>query len=194
MDASSDVTRLLLDLRAGRSDARADLLAFVYGELRALARAARRRERESLTLATTDLVHEAYLRLVGGAEVTYQDRMHFFAVAAQAMRRILVDWARTRRAQKRGGGQAPLSLDLLLEAGAGFPIDARADELLALDEALGRLALRSERQAHVVECRYFAGLSIEETAEALGVSPTTVKQDWMLARAWLYREMQPDSP
>ncbi|HYE95660.1 MAG TPA: ECF-type sigma factor [Rubricoccaceae bacterium] len=187
--STPDVTRLLLDVRAGRSGAEADLLVLVYEELRALAQAARRRERDGHTLATTDLVHEAYLRLTTGTAVAWQDRSHFFAVAAQAMRRVLVDWARARHAQKRGNGVVPLSLDALAEAGAGFPADARAEEVLALDEALEHLGALSERQARVVECRYFAGLTIEETAAALGVSPATVKADWALARAWLHRAL-----
>ena len=185
----SDVTVLLHSLSAGDAAAQADLFRAVYDELRRMARAARRREREGHTLATTALVHEAYLRLTDGGAIDWQCRNHFFAVAAQAMRRILVDWARARMAQKRGGGAAHVSLDALAEAGTPPTAEARAEELLALDEALVRLAALSPRQARVVECRYFGGYTIEETADALGVSPTTVKDDWALARAWLHRAL-----
>ena len=184
--APSDITRLLQDVSVGRPEARADLLAAVYAELRTLAHAALRRERDGHTLAATELVHEAYLRLVDHAPVAYQNRSHFYAVAAQAMRRTLVDWARARLAAKRGGGARPAPLDGLEEV---LPAAAAPEEILALDEALTRLEALSERQAHVVECRYFTGLTIEETADALGVSPTTVKADWALARAWLHREL-----
>jgi RNA polymerase sigma factor (TIGR02999 family) len=191
-----DVTRLLVDLSAG-DRAAADLLyPRVYGELLRLARERLRHERDGHTLATVDLVHEAYLRLVDGAAVGWQDRAHFFAVASSVMRRLLVDWARARRAAKRGGDRQPLSLDAAPSgASDGVLLDSvaapvRDDTLIELDEALTRLAARSDRQARVVECRYFGGLTIEETAEALGVSPSTVKDDWRLARAWLYRELQ----
>ena len=181
------VTRLLIDLSAGDRAAAERLLPLVYAELQRLAHARLRHERDGHTLATVDLVHEAYLRLVDVTRVDWRDRSHFFAVAASVMRRLLVDWARGRAAGKRGGGQAALSLDALPGDGVASP--PRPESLVALDEALSRLALRSDRQARVVECRYFAGLSIEETATALGVSPTTVKDDWRLARAWLYRDM-----
>lgn len=191
-----DVTRLLVCLSAGHPEAADRLFPLVYAELLRLARARLRHERDGHTLATVDLVHEAYLRLVDGATVGWQDRAHFFAVASSVMRRLLVDWARARRTAKRGGGQAPLSLD----GGPGGDLGAvlldhvaapvRDETLLELDEALTRLAVRSERQARVVECRYFGGFTIEETGEALGVSASTVKDDWRLARAWLVREMQ----
>ena len=192
-----DVTRLLVDLSAGHPEAADRLLPLVYAELLRLARERLRHERDGHTLATVDLVHEAYLRLVDGATVGWQDRAHFFAVASSVMRRLLVDWARARRTAKRGGGQSALSLD----AGPGgsdvgavlldhVAAPVRDETLLELDEALTRLAARSERQARVVECRYFGGLTIEETGEALGVSASTVKDDWRLARAWLVREMQ----
>ena len=185
--ADDAVTRLLIDLSAGDRAAADQLLPLVYAELQRLAHARLRHEREGHTLATVDLVHEAYLRLVDVSRVDWRDRSHFFAVAASVMRRLLVDWARARAADKRGGGQPALSLDALADDGvAAAP---RPEALVALDEALGRLALRSQRQARVVECRYFAGLSIDETAAALGVSPTTVKDDWRLARAWLFRDM-----
>ena len=199
-DPSPDVTRLLVEMSAGNEAAADELLPLVYAELLRMAHERLRHEREGHTLATVDLVHEAYLRLVGGAEVGWQDRAHFFAVASSVMRRLLVDWARARRAAKRGGDQAALSLDAApggVPDGAGdggallerVAAPVRDETLIELDEALTRLATRSERQARVVECRYFGGLTIEETAEALAVSPSTVKDDWRLARAWLTREM-----
>ncbi len=194
---SPDVTRLLVELSAGNEAASDKLLPLVYAELLRMARERLRHEREGHTLATVDLVHEAYLRLVDGASIEWQDRAHFFAVASSVMRRLLVDWARARRAAKRGGGLSPLALDAGPDGGdlgavlldhVAAPV--RDETLLELDEALTRLAARSERQARVVECRYFGGLTIEETGEALGVSASTVKDDWRLARAWLVREMQ----
>ena len=195
-DPSPDVTRLLAEMSAGKEAAADELLPLVYAELLRMAHERLRHEREGHTLATVDLVHEAYLRLVDGAEVGWQDRAHFFAVASSVMRRLLVDWARARRAAKRGGDQDARSLDAA-PGGAGdggallerVAAPVREETLIELDEALTRLATRSERQARVVECRYFGGLTIEETAEALAVSPSTVKDDWRLARAWLTREM-----
>ena len=199
-DPSPDVTRLLTEMSAGKEAAADELLPLVYAELLRMAHERLRHEREGHTLATVDLVHEAYLRLVDGAAVGWQDRAHFFAVASSVMRRLLVDWARARRAAKRGGDQAALSLDAAPggvpdSAGDGGALLERVaapvhdETLIELDEALTRLATRSERQARVVECRYFGGLTIEESAEALAVSPSTVKDDWRLARAWLTREM-----
>lgn len=185
--SDDSVTHLLIGVSAGDRAAADRLLPLVYGELQRLAHARLRHERDGHTLATVDLVHEAYLRLVDVTHVDWRDRAHFFAVAARVMRRLLVDWARARAAGKRGGGQAALSLDALAPDGVAAP--PRPEELVALDEALSRLALRNARQARVVECRYFAGLSVEETAEVLDVSATTVKDDWRLARAWLYRDM-----
>ncbi|HEX8298985.1 MAG TPA: sigma-70 family RNA polymerase sigma factor [Rubricoccaceae bacterium] len=190
---TADVTRLLTDLAAGNRGAADALLPLVYKELCGLASSRLRREREGHTLATTDLVHEAYLRLVDVTQVEWRDRGHFFAAAAGAMRRVLVDWARARQADKRGGTAMPLSLDSLADQGILAAAPMRADDLLALDEALVRLAGLSERQARVVECRFFAGLSAEETAAALDVSEKTVQRDWRLARAWLYRETHPDA-
>ncbi|HEX8385795.1 MAG TPA: ECF-type sigma factor [Rubricoccaceae bacterium] len=199
MTHDPDVTRLLVDLSSGNREAADRLFPLVYGELLRLARERLRHERDGHSLATVDLVHEAYLRLVDGATVGWQDRAHFFAVASSVMRRLLVDWARARRAAKRGGDRQPLSLDAAPGGGpdgAGAVLldsvaaPVRDETLLELDEALTRLAVRSDRQARVVECRYFGGLTIEETAEALDVSPSTVKDDWRLARAWLYREIQ----
>ena len=156
----------------------------VYEELRRIAHRELRHERTGHTLGTTALVHEAYLRLAHLDRIRWKSRAHFLAVAAQAMRRVLVDYAVARRAQKRGGGHVPDSLDDAV-AIAG----ERSEELLALDEALQRLQSLDEQHARIVECRFFGGMSIEETAEALGVSPATVKRGWTMARAWLNREL-----
>ncbi|PAP77977.1 sigma-70 family RNA polymerase sigma factor [Rubrivirga marina] len=194
MPGAPDVTRLLRDHAAGRPAAGGPLLAAIYDELRQIARARLRGEREDHTLSTTGLVHEAYLRLVDVTRVEWRDRAHFYGAAAGVMRRVLIDWARARTAEKRGGEAAALSLDALVQNGElpdGPPAPVPAGDLLALDEALDTLARLSARQARVVECRFFAGLTIEETAEALGVSAKTVKQDWRLARTWLYAQIRP---
>jgi RNA polymerase sigma factor (TIGR02999 family) len=161
------------------------ILPVIYEELRRIAHYRLRAEQTGHTLETTGLVHEAYLRLAASERLEFENRAHFLAIAAQAMRHILIDSAMTRRTQKRGGGVRPLSLDAV-------PIiaETRSDDLLALDEALGRLAEINERQARVVECRYFGGMNIEDTAAALDMSAATVKRDWTLARAWLNRELQ----
>ncbi len=187
MSDRSDLTLLLRRLSGGDDGAYDALLPVVYDELQRIAHRQLRGEREDHTLSTTDLVHEAFERLVGLDAVAWQDRAHFFGVAAGAMRRVLVDWARARAAAKRGGGVRAVSLDR--EAAVGIEVastETTPDELLVLDDALSRLATLSSRQARVVECRYFAGLSVEETAEALSISETTVKADWRLARAWLH--------
>lgn len=157
------------------------LVPVLYAELRDMAQRQLAREPRIPTLQTTELVHEAYLRLVDDARVTARGRAYFFGAAARAMRHILIDSARRRTAQKRGGTAEHVTLE---EGHAG--VDAYAAELLDLDRALSDLERRSPRSARVVECRYFGGLSVEDTAEALGVSPRTVKSDWALARAWLY--------
>jgi RNA polymerase sigma factor (TIGR02999 family) len=180
----SDVTRLLGELTAGRREALHELLPIVYSELRSIAHRQLGGERPGHTLNTTALVHEAYLKLVRLERIQWRDRAHFFGVAAGAMRRILVEYAEMRRALKRGGGAADLHIDDLHIAAAG-----RDEQVLALEEALQRLERVSERHARIIECRFFAGLSIEETAEALGVSSATIKRDWALARAWLNREL-----
>lgn len=187
MTDSGDVTRLLAQASRGDRDAVDRLVPILYGELRRIAHLRMRGERDGHTLGTTALVHEAYLELAGLDRMTWRDRAHFLAVAARAMRRVLIDHAVARGAQKRDGGRRALPLDeaAQLVAGAGPP----DDELLALDEALERLAAVSERQCRVVECRFFAGMSVEETAEALRTSPATVKRDWTVARAWLHREL-----
>lgn len=173
----------------GRSDVDA-LFQLIYGELRALARRQRRRWHGDYTLDTTALVHEAYLKLADREPVRAASQAHFMALAARAMRQILCNYARDRQRRKRGGDRERVPLDELRAPPSGtFPVD-RAAELLALDIALRKLALVNARQSDVIECRFFGGLSVEETAAALGVSPATVKRDWNIARAWLYREMQ----
>ena len=179
----SDVTELLLASQEGSPDALQRLLPVVYDELRKLAAAYLRSERSDHTLQTTALVHEAYLKLVDQRRTTWQNRAHFFGIAAQAMRRILVDHARRRGAVKRAGGRA-VTLD---EQVAGETTDV--ETVLAVDQALDRLAALDPRQARVVELRYFAGMSIEETAAALEISAPTVKREWTLAKAWLQREL-----
>jgi RNA polymerase sigma factor (TIGR02999 family) len=161
------------------------LVPVVYDELRRIARAQLRGEREGHTLSTTAVVHEAYLKLVDIRSVEWRDRAHFFAVAARQMRRILIDHARTRGRTKRGGGQVQVTLH-----DAASIQDTDAEGLIMLDDALSRLEQLNERQCRVVECRCFVGLSVEETAEALGASPTTIKRDWAFARAWLNKELR----
>ena len=181
-----NLTQLLHAVAEGDAAAGDRLYPLVYDELRALAHRHLRNERANHTLATTALVHEAYLRLVDVEATTWQDRAHFFAFASRVMRRVLIDWARARVAAKRGSGAVHAGLASLA---TGLPDPSRPETLLALDEALDRLAERAERAARVVECRYFAGLTIDETAAALGVSDGTVKADWRAARAWLLRQL-----
>ncbi len=164
-----------------------DLLPMVYSELKRIAARQLRRERTDHTLSTTALVHEAWLELSRLDRIKWQNRNHYLAIAAQAMRRVLVDHAVARRAQKRGGGQ---SIEVL-DDGVVLLADGRAEELLDLDHALERLAVVDARQQRIVECRFFGGMSIEETAAALDLSPATVKREWALARAWLNRELSP---
>jgi RNA polymerase sigma factor (TIGR02999 family) len=182
----SDVTQLLLDWSRGDRTALDRLMPLVYDELRTLAGRSLRHERTGHTLQGTALVHEAYLKLVDQRRVRWQDRAHFFAVAAQVMRRILVDHARRHGAAKRGSGKPGLPPD---EADAAAP-QAPLVDWLALDRALDRLATIDERQVRIVELRFFGGLTIEETAEVLKISQATVKNEWSLARGWLYRELQ----
>lgn len=183
--APGDVTLLLHGLKNGDAAAEARLIPLVYDELRRLAAHYMRRERPDHTLQATALVHEAFLRLTEQKEISWQGRAHFVGVAAQLMRRILIDHARGRLREKRGGGGQRISLDdgLLLTA-------ARSEELLAIDEALGKLAMLDARQVRIVELRFFGGLSVEEAAEVTGVSAKTVKRDWNLAKAWLYQELR----
>ena len=162
-----------------------EILPVVYDELRKMAARRLRDERTSHTLSATALVHETWLELTKLNRIQWQNRAHYLGFAAQAMRRILIDYAVARRRQKRGGGQAPIHL----ESDAWAVAEARGEDLLALDEALVRLAALSERQARIVEFRFYGGMSVEEAAESLGISPATVKREWATARAWLNREL-----
>jgi RNA polymerase sigma factor (TIGR02999 family) len=182
--SQQDLTRLLYAHAAGDAGALSLLLPQIYQELGRIARGRLRRERPDHTLATTDLVHEAFLELSKLERVEWQGRTHFFAMASRAMRNVLVDHAVRRRAEKRGGGAHPVTLDDQVAAA-----EQSFDDLIAVDEALGRLERIDARKARVVECRFFAGLSLDETAEALGVSAATVSRDWTFARAWLSLEL-----
>ena len=182
--ADSAVTELLAGVGAEREDVMARLVSLVYDELRRMAHRQLSREGGPCTLDTTGLVHEAYLKLADQDTVPIRNRSYFFAAAARAMRQVLVDAARRRNRLKRGGGERPLSLDE-----SRIVVDDYAADLVHLDDALIRLASEHPRPARVVECRFFGGLSIEETATALEISPMTVKRDWMLARTWLYRDL-----
>jgi RNA polymerase sigma factor (TIGR02999 family) len=184
-ERASAVTDLLKGSRAGSAEAFEQLVPLVYDELRAIAHRQLRAERPDHTLGTTALVHEAYLRLVDQTRVDWQDRSHFFALAARVMRRVLVDYARRRGALKRGANPERISLD-----NAVLAADQQADLVLALDEALSRLADLDERQCRVIEYRFFAGLTEEETAQLLGVTSRTVRNDWVKARGWLYHELE----
>jgi RNA polymerase sigma factor (TIGR02999 family) len=179
------VTQLLARWTEGDKQALEDLLPLVYDELRRLARRYLQQERPGHTLQSTALVHEAYLRLVD-QNVSWQNRAHFFGIAAQMMRRILVDHARSRSAAKRGDGACRVTLDEGLVALAERDLD-----VVALDGALSNLAKIDPQQSKIVELRFFAGLSIEDTSEVLHISPATVKRDWAMAKAWLHREMRP---
>jgi RNA polymerase sigma factor (TIGR02999 family) len=183
-EASHDVTRLLQSWSDGDEAALDELVLIVQPELRRVARRYMARERAGHTLQTTALINEVYLRLLDWRKLRWQDRAHFFAVSASLMRRTLVDHARRRRYRKRGGGTIAVSLD---DAGV-VSIDRSAD-LVAIDDALHSLAALDPRKSQVVELRFFGGLSVEETAEVLKISPTTVKREWRLARAWLYSEL-----
>ena len=183
MPQTSEVTLLLKDLSAGDENAPEKLLPLVYDELRRLAHGYLRNERSDHTLQATALVHEAYLRLVDWENVSWQNRAHFFAVAARVMRKILIDYAREKRAAKRGFGQK-LALDEALNFHAQKDVD-----LVLLDDALNNLAKFDKTQAEIVELRFFGGLTIEETAHALNISPATVKREWTVAKAWLHREL-----
>ena len=176
---------LLSALTNGEDGAASKLIPVVYDELRRLAGSYMRRERADHTLQATALVNEAYLKLIEQRAVNWQSRAHFFGVAAQLMRRILIDYARGHTREKRGGEQQKVSLDEVF-----LFSEQQADELLAVDDSLNLLAKMDPRQARVVELRFFAGLSVEEAAEALGVSPKTVKRDWSVAKAWLYADLK----
>lgn len=183
---------LLTRVRRGDRNALGQLFALAYDRLREIARVQRRRQPSSETLTTTALVHEAFIKLFGSATRDFNDRAHFMAVAATAMRQVLIGAARRNCAVKRGGGLATASFDEVEHAlkDPGGSAEPKADALLALDRALERLHLLSPRQSRIVECRFFGGMSIEETATALGISAATVKRDWSMAQAWLHREIQ----
>ena len=189
-----DITRLLHEWRGGNAEALQRLMPLVYGELHTLASRYLSRERSDHTLQTTALVNEAYLKLAGQRDVDWQNRAHFFGIAAQLMRRILVDHARRDRRAKRGGGAPIIPLDELDPASAPPPVNAA--DAYDLDRALSRLEVFDPQQGRVVELRYFGGMTIEETAEVLSLSPATVKREWSVARAWLFRELAegPSSP
>jgi RNA polymerase sigma factor (TIGR02999 family) len=197
-EGSSQITQLLVEWSDGQSRALDQLTPLVYEELRRMAARHLRRESPAQTLQATGLVHEAFIRLVGQKNTRWQSRAHFFSLASQLMRRILVDQARARLAAKRGDGRAQVSLELLdvtLERGGERlvpenPADSAADEhLMNIDSALMRLERLDPRQAHIVELRFFGGLTVEETAKSLQISDATVKRDWVMAKAWLAREL-----
>jgi len=185
-EPSGPVTQLLEQSRAGDREAFNRLLPLVYEHLRAVAAGLLHGERADHTLRPTALVHEAYLRLID-QRTGWQGRAHFFAIAAQAMRRVLVDYARAYRASKRGGAEPRLSLDVRIDEPAGREV--ALDDILEIDTALGELEALDPLEARIVELRYFGGHTIEEAASVLGVSPATVKREWSLARAWLHRRL-----
>jgi len=180
-----EITQMLRECSGGKREAMDKLMPLVYDELHRQAARYLRRESQGHTLQTTALIHETYLKLIDQRDVEWQNRAHFFAIAAQAMRRIMVDYARTKRREKRGGGDEKLSL----EAAMSVAVEESSVDLIALDEALTRLAEIDSEQARLVELRYFSGLSLEETAEALHISRATAAREWNVARAWLRREL-----
>lgn len=181
---AAKVTQLLIEWSGGSKQALEDLLPLVYGELRRLARGRLRNERPDHTLQPTALVHEAYVRLIDQRRIQWQNRAHFYAIAARIMRRILVDRARAHGANKRGAGWQRVTL--VVEE---TPNTSREIDMLALDDSLARLAALDPQQAQIVELRYFGGLTIDETAEIVGISPATVKREWAIARAWLRAQL-----
>lgn len=187
--SSNQVTTLLYRWREGDREALEELMPLVYEELRRLAHYYLSRERSDHTLQSTALVHEAYLRLAGQNPPEWQNRAHFFGIAARIMRQILMEYARTRGAAKRGGGACKVTLD---DAFKG--VNEIALDVVALDKALNELSEIDEQQGRIVELRFFGGLTIEDTSEVLGISPATVKRDWVTARAWLYRAMTGEAP
>src|SRR5687768_2292036 len=189
MEKGTELTQLLIDWGAGDKEAFERLTSLVYDELRQMAHGHMNRERAGHTLQTTALVNEAYVRLIDQRRARWQNRAHFFAIAAQLMRRILVDHARAHGRAKRGGGAPGVALDLALEE-APLLAPERSEELIDLDDALRKLEAFDARKAAVVEMRHFGGLSVEEVAEVLQVSPNTVIRDWNLSKAWLRREVE----
>jgi len=188
MDTSPDVTQLLLAWSDGDREALEKLVPMVYRELKRLAESYLRRERAGHTLQPTALAHEAYIKLIDQRNVRWHNRAHFFGIAAQAMRRILVDHARAKMAEKRGSGGVVVSLDEMVDVS-----DQRADQLVALDGALETLAELDPQKSRVVELKYFGGMTLEETAEVLGISRATVIREWRMAKAWLYSELNKSS-
>lgn len=186
MTQTHQITQLLRAWSDGKREALEELMPLVYTELHAQAARYLRRERAGHTLQTTALIHETYLKLIDQRDVNWENRTHFFAIAANLMRRILVDHARSKKREKRGGNALELPLDEALAVAAA---SAETTDLIALDEALNRLAEIDARQVQVVELRYFSGLSLEETAAALRVSRSTAAEDWAMAKAWLRREL-----
>ena len=184
-DRGGDITQLLHKLTGGDQDAERELFPVVYTELHRLAAALMRRERATHTLQATALIHEAYLQLIDQRDKDWANRVHFFAVAAQVMRRVLVDHARTHRAAKRGGAWRQVNLDEALTL-----TSEQSDEIVAVDEALSRLTQLDPRQGRVVELRFFGGLTEDETAHVLGIAARTVKRDWRVAKAWLHGELK----
>jgi RNA polymerase sigma factor (TIGR02999 family) len=184
-DSSSTVTELLRQCRGGRRDAVDRVFPLIYDELQRIARGQLKRERADHTLSTTALVHEAYIRLVDVTRMDWRDRVHFLSMAARAMRRILIDHARRRRAERRGGGAQPVTLDEAMAI-----VDVKPEALVSLDDALKRLAALNPRLVRVVECRYFGGMTEDETAQALEVTSRTVRRDWIKARGWLRQALE----
>ncbi len=182
-----EITQVLRDVSAGDHEAFARLMPLVYEELRRLANYYLNRERADHTLQATALVHEAYLRLVDQTRVNWQNRAHFFGISAEIMRRILVDYARGQKAEKRGGNVEKLSLDAAISVSDEMDVD-----LVALDDALADLTRLDPRQGHIVELRFFGGLTLEETAEVLSLSRSTVEREWLMAKAWLYKSLTSD--
>jgi len=179
-----DLTLLLSELSKGNKNVINKIFPVVYKELKKISSKYLNEEYRKNTMQTTELVHEAYIKLIGSKNITWQSKAHFFGIAAKTMRQILVDHARHRKALKRGGG------DINITLGETSVVVNESDQIIALDEALQRLEKVEERTSKIVELRYFSGLSIEETAEVLSISPATVKRDWTFAKAWLYRELQ----
>lgn len=190
MDVRHEVTGLLLNWRSGENDAADRLFSAVYDELRRIARRKLQRERAGHTLDTTALVHEAYFKLVDQTRTDWVHRAQFFAIASRVMRRILIDHARARLASKRGGTRVAVTLGSASNCETLGVAEERADTLLAVDDALTRLAEREARLARVVECRFFGGLTDAETGQVLGVTERTVQRDWVKAKDWLYRELR----
>jgi RNA polymerase sigma factor (TIGR02999 family) len=189
MARNEDITHILRELREGQTGAADDLLPLVYDELRAIAHRRLSPGARELTLDTTALVHEAYVRLFDRSRLDWKDRRHFYSVAAIAMRQIIVDHARTRRAMKRGGRLQRVDLD-----STNLAVDEQSEEILALNEALSRLAQLDERLARIVELRFFGGLSVEEVAKVMDMSERTVKRDWRKARAILFQAITTEDP